>query len=532
MSQIFDKIQLKSPINNVFDLSHDHKTTFNMGELIPFHVQEVLPGDRFKIHSQNLLRFSPLVSPALARIKAFTTYFFVPNRILWDGWEEFITGGQDPSNTPAVPLLYDPVAVDQAITVQKGDLLDYMGLPKGIPLKSTFGTPVSALPMAAYQRIWYDYYRDQNLQDIAWVPLQNGEFNATLNYGVLRKRAWQRDYLTSCLPFAQKGDAVTIPIAGDITGQGIVERDPTALGPLLQHSLEAGTPLSNGVLLNKTGDILEINGVKASIDPNGTLFVDGDSFELSSISTTINDLRTANALQRWLEKNARSGSRYIESLKAHFHTSPTDARLQRPEMIGSSIQSVIISEILQTSETADTPQGNMAGHGISASKNGYFNYTAQEHGIIIGLISVVPDASYAQGLSRMFTRLTRLDYAFPDFANLGEQAVLKREVVAKTTEAFNTATFGYMPRYAEYKFNNSLTTGEFAPDQSLEYWTLTRKFDTSLAEPLELNEDFIVADPSTRIFAVTDPNEHKIMAHIYSDIKCRRPLPKYGTPLL
>jgi len=515
-----------------------------MGYLVPFHMQECVPGDSFKIQSKNMLRFVPMVAPVMHQIKVYTTYFFVPSRILWDKFEDFVTGGKLGQAAPAMPRIYPHVP-------SPGSLSNYLGLPILANIgDSTIGTDISALPFAAYQRIWYDYYRDENLQmtDTEPPPLQQGAMSNSdfhTYYGVLRKRAWSRDYLTSALPFPQKGEAVSIPIVGNVSGTADVYMNDE-VGPNRIFNPDGSNPTIQGQVSNMgvLNNILSVNvpGVgsgPAKIDPNGKWSVDGDEFTVSDIATTINDLRTAYALQRWLEKNARGGNRYIETIRMHFGVSPSDSRLQRPEMIGSNIQNVIISEVLQTSQTDEesTPQGNMAGHGISASKDGFFRYSCEEHGYIVGLISVLPNTSYAQGIPRMFSRLDRFQYYWPDFANLGEQAVLNKEVMVSTqgtteqNKEYNEGTFGYMPRYAEMRYNNSLTTGMFAPGMSLDYWTLTREFSNIPSLLPKLNEKFIVADPSNRIFAVTEDTVPKILGHIYSDIQAWRPLPKYGTPI-
>jgi hypothetical protein len=509
-----------------------------MGQLVPMHVQEVIPGDKFHINSKNMVRLAPMVSPAMHRVKVYTSYFFVPNRILWPNWEKFITGGETGMDNPAPPIFPD-------ITFLPGSLPDYMGLPvspAGTPDPIKFGTvygnPVSLLPMAAYALIYYEYYRDQNLQTLMPKPELTDGVN-TLNSWMttVQFRAWRHDYLTSALPFAQKGAAVSIPVAGSITGEGSVYLNTNSANPMGFTDAAAGGGLPSEDVISDGAAWLAggTTGTRGVIEPNDRLSVDGTDFDLGAISTTINDLRTAYSLQKWLEKNARAGSRYIESLRAHFFTSPTDARLQRPEMIGSNVQNVVISEVLQTSSSdAVTPQGNMAGHGISASKDGHFSYTAQEHGFIIGLISVMPDTAYCDGMPKHFSRQNRLDYYWPDFANLGEQAILGREVCCSarstTPQVFadNTATFGYIPRYAEYRFQNSLATGGMRPGADYGHWTLTRKFDPTAPPPL--NDDFIRCQPSKRIFAVTSPDDNEIICHVFNDVKARRSMPKYANP--
>lgn len=519
----FDKITVKKPNYSVFDMSYDHKMSFKMGYLVPTHVQEVIPGDKFRISSEGMFRMMPMIAPIMHKVDIYQHFFFVPNRIIWDGFEKFIGSEENPDDVPLFPILN----FQNNTPIFASSLSDYLGLPVGGQLNAAAGSGVqiSALPFAAYYKIWYDYYRDQNLQDEEEVILTDGSQSVAQSDKLfqLRKRAWEHDYFTSALPWAQKGESVTIPMAFaeyNVPVRVDEQAIPTSHNTWLDQT---STPIVGSLSTDVNGTY--VSGVNYGVyNPDGSLIVDPDDFEGT---TTINDLRTAMALQKWLELNARAGTRYTELLKAHFNVESSDQRLQRPEYIGGFKNSMSISEVLQTSETsAETPQGNMAGHGIGLMGGKMISYRIEEHGYIMGILSVRPRTAYFQGVPRHFMKTQdRYQYYWPMFAFLGEQEIKNAELyLLNGDEDYNQATFGYIPRYTEYRYNPSRVSGEMT--SSLDFWHMARKF----AGPPFLNESFIQANPTKRIFAVDDPSQDEIVAHIYHKIIAIRPMPKYGNP--
>lgn len=479
----------------------------NMGDLVPVLVQEVLPGDRFNIQTETLIRFAPLVAPVMHNIRVFTHYFFVPNRIIWPNWEDFISPDLSKETPPAWPY----IRYSNNITIAVGSLGDYLGLPTGV---ANIGE-VSALPFSAYQCIYNEYYRDQNLITETSYKLANGN-NTSLPIGILRKRAWQHDYFTSALPFAQKGPAVNIPM------------ETTGVAPVYSNFNDSRTQ-SRWALNEPASNAFTGNTYVGDPLPSTNFYADLGSGSAVT-SGTINDLRVAMRLQEWFEKAARGGSRYVEQLMVHWSVKSSDARLNRPEFLGGTRNPVIISEVLQTSETAETPQASMAGHGISAGSGKRIRYTAEEHGYIIGIQSIMPSTAYQQGIPRHFSRQSWEDYAWPTFAHLGEQPILNKELyvvpdVSEQQKAQNRGTFGYIPRYSEYRYSASRVSGDFRT--SLAFWHLGRIFGS----PPNLNKDFIEATPRQDIFAVQDSSQ-KLWCHSYHKLKVNRKLPKYGTPTL
>jgi len=510
---LFQKVRIIKPRLNKFDLSHEKKMSMQMGDLIPILCQEVVPGDKFRVNSEVLMRFAPMLAPVMHRMNVTTHYFFVPNRLIWDEWEDFITGGRLGTSAPVAPYIV-PLTANKT-SYYKGTLADYLGLPLNNDSNMDNVINHSALPFRAYQLVWDEYYRDQNLAASLDISKASGSVTGTelAKLYVLRKRAWEKDYFTSCLPWAQRGGAVGTPITGDV-------------GP---GTLRTGDVRKDSDDTLATGDLTANIGVmKAGADDAYADIIGAG--DLDNASVDINELRRSVRLQEWLEKNARAGGRYIEQLLAHFGVISSDARLQRPEYLGGAKNPVVISEVLSTfqTEAEGLPQGNMAGHGISVGANNGFSKRFEEHGFIIGMMSVLPRTAYQQGMARMWSRFDKFDYFWPEFANIGEQEVKNKEIYVNwnATSDEPEGTFGYQSRYAEYKYAPSTVHGDMR--DNLSFWQMARIFD----DVPVLNEAFVTSDPTQRIFAVTDETVHKLYCQIYQKVDALRPMPYFGTPSL
>jgi hypothetical protein len=485
-----------------------------LGDLMPVMALECLPGDKWEIGADLLVKTAPMVAPIMHRVDVSVHYFFVPNRITWANWERFITNGSSTDGDVAPVWPYLDIDGTELPATQR--LLDYMGIPPHIP-GGTDGR-ISALPLAAYNKIYSDYYRDQNLEPLIAPGLiypgtilndGNNSFQKA-DWGV-RQRSWEHDYFTSALPWAQKGGEVVIPYNQEDLRIKFANASTNAV-------LTAAAPVGSVTVPFATSN----NDQQTA----NTLFADVS--ETANNAPSINDLRRAYKIQEWLEKNARGGTRYIENILIQFGVKSSDARLQRAEYITGVKSPIIISEVLNTSgnTSIDSPeQGNMSGHGVSVSGGNVGSYYCEEHGYIIGVMSIIPKPAYQQGIAKQWLKNDPLDYAFPVFAHLGEQPIQNQELYAYGTTP--EATFGYTPRYSEYKFVNSRVAGDFRT--TLDYWHLGRIFNS---QPL-LNKDFINVQPNdTRnIFGADDPEvTDSFYIHILNKIGTTRKLPKYGTP--
>lgn len=536
----YDYVELPKPKESGFDLSQSNKLTMDFGDMVPVYKQEVLPGDEFKLKAQFMVRLAPLANPIFTKINAQIHYFFVPNRLLWsesksNSWETFITGGKDGTATPIPPYMdLDDIYFsikENAADAGRGaqTLADYMGvplMPEGYdPLSGDYTSlyKINALPFLAYQKIYDDWFRDPNITN-SLFDLYEDEWLAGGKIGntdakfveisqllQLRKRCWSKDYFTSALPWAQRGEEVHIPVGEKFN---VVASNVNG-NPIANPSIQA---LLLGANANATGVVAQGKATSAA------------GIQLNPLSLgTIRDLRNASALQLWLEKNAVGGARYIEQLLAHFGVYSPDARLQRAEYLGSVKSPVVISEIQSNASTEDEPLGKLGGKGISYGNDFAFDEKFTEHGWIIGIMTVMPEASYAQGLHRSLThRNEKLDYAFPEFAELGLQEIDNSEIYAISDSG--SETFGYNDRYAEYKSNYNEVHGLFKDEtQTLAQYNMTRFY----GETPELGSRFLEVreEDITSPFVDTAKNSGNIWVDLWSDVKAIRPLPKNSLPL-
>lgn len=523
MSKLFNQVKNARVKRNAFDLSHERKFSMNMGDLVPILCEEVVPGDSFKLNTEVMMRLAPLVSPMMHRVNVFTHFFFVPNRLVWDEWQLFLTGGEGGLESATVPY-FDLTDVNSAARLTEGSLADYLGV-QSLSLETHTDGNINALPFRAYQLIYNEYYRDQNVETPVNINKDSGEDDLWNETMTLRRRMWEKDYFTSAFTETQKGGEVNLPLgdSAPIVHDGLGGED----------WIRDGATGSRKTLASISGDpqfVDDGTGMAAIGDNNADILIDNSdhlSADLSNAtSATVNDLRTATRLQRWLERNLRNGSRYIEQILAHFGVLSSDARLQRPEYLGGGKSPVVISEVLQTSETTTSPQGNLAGHGISVGNTHEFNKFFEEHGYVIGIMSVLPRTAYAQGIRKHFLKTDRFDYFWPEFAHLGEQPINYAELLfSNTHHGAPEDIFGYQSRYAEYKFIPSTVHGEFR--DNLDHWHMARKLQSA-----SLNINFIASDPTHRVFTDTDDTNHKLYVQVFNNLKAIRPMPYFGTPTL
>lgn len=599
---IFTSIKVKRPKSTSFPLNHKYVGNAGFGALIPIMCQECIPGDSFKFSSEILVESFPMLASIYGDIDVKVEYFFVPNRLLWSKWEEFITGGEDGLFSSRVPIFSD---VDQLGFFREQSarycLWDYLGLPLNNTPNDNYGTcyydennPVTLLPFNAYRRIWNDWYRNENIQEE--LPLFDKDIDISNDFefadlNTLLYRNWRKDYFTSSLPWVQRGVAPLVQVDGSVAtidGLEFSLQDGSSTQIIGNDITNVAVDLSldsfpSGLVYfdKKEGAFCYLSGSLGSTDHKATFnrvpaiylaaekaqtieegyyFISSensdDGFDISrarinstsqdvdikGLSFDINELRRTNAVQRWLERNARAGGRYIEQIASHFGIVVPDYRLQRSEFIGGLTQPVRIGQVLQTDTPVDEPTlvdalGTPAGKASSGLYTGKRRYRCLEHGWIMGIMSIVPRAEYYQGTPKKFTRTDRFDYYFPEFGHLGEEVVRKSEVYTYPWKSNNLDdTFGYQSCFSSYKWERNYVVGDFR--KSLKYWVLSRDLSLNPNNPstLGLNDEFIsfgsVSNETLRNVFSVPSNERPFRFYVKNHIIAKRPMPKYGTPRL
>ncbi len=506
MKHQFSQVPKAEIQRSSFDRSHGHKTTFDGGWLVPILCDEALPGDTFNLKMTGFARLATPIFPIMDNMMMETFFFAVPIRLLWDNWQRF--NGEQPNPGSTIDFTV-PTTSAKSGGYLEGTLNDYFGVPTKI-----FPMVHSALWARAYNLIFNEWFRDQNLQNSKTVNTDDGPDDSN-SYPLLR-RGKRHDYFTSSLPWPQKGDSIDLPLGNTAPIVGIGT-----------PSFDVDDVTDSDLRINQVGGNLQI-----VTPPTATALATWNTTALqadlsSATAATINELRQAFQIQRLVERDARGGTRYTEIIRSHFGVTSPDARLQRPEYLGGGSTPVNITPIAQTTSTdATSPQGNLAGYGVATLHNHGFTKSFTEHCIIIGLVNVRADLTYQQGLPRMFSRATRYDFYWPALSHIGEQTILNKEIWADGT-ANDELVFGYQERYAEYRYKPSQITGLFRSNATgtLDSWHLSQDF----ASLPTLSDTFIQDNPPiSRVVAVTTEPEFLFDSHF--NMRCARPMPLYGVP--
>lgn len=522
MGHTFARVPSAEIQRSVFDRSCGFKCTLDAGFIYPVYVDEILPGDSVELHPTIFARLATPIFPLMDNMYADTHWVFVPDRLVWDNFEKFMGAQDNPGDS--VDFL-EPICTSPAVTgYAVGSIFDYMGIPPGVP-----DFPHRVAPFRAYNLTWNSWFRDQNLQNSVPVLKTNGP-DPVANYTLLR-RGKRPDYFTTALPWPQKGVAVTIPLGT----QAIVRTNAANLVSGAQPAAQfltaaAGAAPAGAQALGFVG-AGQISTMTTAVGPGtGTVYPANLYADLTTASAaTINSLRQAFAVQKLYERDARGGSRYVESVLSHFKVQNPDYRLQRPEILSTGSTPIVISPIPQTSAAAaqPTPQGNLSGMGTLVSTAGGFRHAFTEHGWLLGLLSIRADLTYQQGVERMWNHRTRIERYWPALAHIGEQAVLRKEIYATGVAVNDDTVFGYQERYAELRYKPSRIAGllRTAATGTLDSWHLAQNFSA----PPTLSATFIEENPPLdRVVAV--PSEPKFIADMFFKVRHARPMPTFGQP--
>ena len=523
-----------------FDRGSSHKTTFNAGDVVPFYVDEVLPGDTFSIDTSMIVRMQSLITPMMDNIYLDTYYFFVPSRLCWEHWRNLMGENTESAWIPTTEYQVPQITAPADGGWSQNTIADYMGVPTKVP-----GLSVNALPFRAYALICNEWFRDENLTDPMVVPLGDATVAGvnTGNYltdvakgGLCFKAAKYHDYFSAALPSPQKGADVLIPVAAaeNLPVMSLPNQIPT-IPSVGQREVFARTYSDTnnfGYWSSSQNSVVQSDSFDSALSNSELTPLNLWAVQSgNAAAATINQLRTAFQIQKLYERDARGGTRYIELLKSHFGVTSPDARLQRPEYLGGRRIPINVNQIVQTSatETSGTPQGNVTGLSVTNDVHSDFTKSFVEHGFVIGVMVARYPHTYQQGLERMWSRKTRFDYYWPVFANIGEQAILNKEIYAQGSAA-DDEVFGYQEAWADYRYKPSRVSGEMRSNAqtSLDIWHLADDY-SSLPS---LSDSWIREDSATvdRVLAVSERVSNQFFADIYVRNRCTRCMPLYSVP--